>query len=78
MVHRRTRVERMNFKDLPNGSVYYVASDNTGPFVKCGRATIMAANTPPTGATWTPTAVSDVSIIVKKVSKFSLRSQRAV
>lgn len=78
MVHRRSKVERQAFRKLPNGATYHKSSDGTGPFVKVARAGILAANSPPTTAGWTPTAVTDVSIETKKVTKFAMKSQRSV
>lgn len=77
-VHRRSRVERIQFRKLPNGAVYYQTSDGNGPFVKSGRTTKLTANTAPTVGGSSQTTVSDVSIITNKVTKFALKAQRAI
>ncbi len=78
MVHRRTRVERIQFRKLPNGAIYYLSVGGTGPFVKNGRTTRLTTNTSPDSAGYTDTALADVSVITKKVTKFALDSQRSV
>jgi hypothetical protein len=64
---QNNRVKRCRFKALPVGSTYYVDSDGTGPFVKCGPRAILTANSFPTSNA--ATAVSDVSIVIKPVPR---------
>lgn len=78
MVQRRTKVERITFRNLPFGAIYYLAVGGTGPFVKADRRQILTANTSPDTNGYTRTAVADVSVITKKVTKFALNSQRSV
>lgn len=78
MVQRRSRVERIPFRKLPFGAIYYLATGGTGPFVKAARREILTTDTSPDTNGYTRTAVSDVSVITKKVTKFALNSQRSV
>jgi hypothetical protein len=77
MVPRRTKVHRQQFKKLANGTIYYLASDDTGPFVKTGRRTRLTANTPPEQEVG-QTTLADTSVVVKRVSGFLLNTAAVV
>lgn len=75
---RRIKTYRTQFRKMRNGSVFYQASDSTGPFVKVGNGHQLPANVLPFGASATLTAVADRSAVAIKVGKFILKSQSAV
>lgn len=77
MVKRRVRVSRCQFRKLPNGATYYLAEDNSGPFVKTGNHIRLPTDaTPQTDPD--QTTVSGVSEQVIRVSKFVMNAQNAI
>ena len=71
MVYRTTKAAISYFKKLRFGALYFLRSNSNGPFVKVGRRHRLATNVLPT-SNYAPTAVTDVSVAVQKVTRSQL------
>ncbi len=77
LVRVRTLVSHAQFRKLPNGAIYYLSSNGTGPFVKTGNNTRLPTNSTPQ-ETPEQTTVDNVGVDTIRVSKFVLNSQDAI
>ena len=75
MVYKTYKRYLMDFKRLPNGAIYYLRSDGSGPHVKLGRSSELATTDPVT----TPAGLAVAAgTRVQVVQKCNVRSQNLV